>query len=244
MGFKNCTHEPCLYYKINSGENITLILRQVDDFLVANKDDAECNRIGELIQSKMTFPLNTLGLVRKFNGVDVEQTRNYNKVHCATYINKIVKHHGWENETTRTNPTPMRADNNYQREIQETKGPTDPKEQAALQKKMGFNYRQAIGELTYAYTICHVDISIAIITLSQHVQHPAEIHYDAVKDLFTYLHSTRDYGLVYWRPKPRMDLPYQPDPKTISPPSALAKFDNYWNPNQLTGCCDSTWASN
>lgn len=65
----------------------------------------------------MTFPLNTLGLVRKFNGVDIEQTRNYNKVHCALYIDKIVAHHGWQNEIMRRNPTPMRADNSYKREL-------------------------------------------------------------------------------------------------------------------------------
>ena len=69
MGFQNCTHEPCLYYKINQHENITLILRQVDNFLVAHKDEPECDQIGELIQSKITFPLNTLGHVQKFNGV-------------------------------------------------------------------------------------------------------------------------------------------------------------------------------
>ena len=83
----------------------------------------------------------------------------------------------------------MRADNKYQRELQEKKGSIDLKEQV--------NYRQAIGELIYLYTICRVDISIVIITLSQHVQQPAETHYNAAKHLFIYLNSTRDYGLVY-----------------------------------------------
>jgi hypothetical protein len=37
---------------------------------VANKDSTECDRIGELIQAQMTNPLNQLGTIRKFNGVD------------------------------------------------------------------------------------------------------------------------------------------------------------------------------
>lgn len=66
MVFQNCVHEPCLYYKFSSDDDdadITLILRQVDDFLVAHKDAAECDQIGDLIQSKMTFPLNTFGTI-------------------------------------------------------------------------------------------------------------------------------------------------------------------------------------
>ena len=243
MGFKNCIHEPCLYYKFDDNDDVTLILRQVDDFLVANKDAEECDKLGDLIQSKMTFPLNTLGLIRKFNGVDIEQTRNYNKVHCATYINKIVSHHEWQNKRMRRNSILMRADNKHQKEFQEAVGPSDPKEQKALQQKKEFNYRQAIGELIYGHTICRINISIAIITHSQFVQQPAEIHYDAVKHLFSYPNSTKHYGLIYWREEPRMNLPLHPDPKLISPPSALAKFDDFWDSRQLTGSCDSTWAS-
>ena len=54
------------------------------------------------------------------------------------------------------------------------------KEQKQLEKRMGFSYQQCIGELIYAFTICRIDISIAIITLSQDSLGPAEIHYDAV----------------------------------------------------------------
>jgi hypothetical protein len=73
--FQSTVHEPCLYYKRDKDDNLTLILRQVDDFQVANKDSKECDRIGELIQARMTNPLNQLGTIRKFNGVNVEQTR-------------------------------------------------------------------------------------------------------------------------------------------------------------------------
>ena len=77
--------------------------------------------------------------------------------------------------------TPFQADSQHQVEIQLAEGPKDPKEALKLQKKMGFNYQQAIGELIYAYTICHIDIAIAVITLSQFSHQPAAIHYDAVK---------------------------------------------------------------
>ena len=65
---------------------------------------------------------------------------------------------------------------------------------------MGFNYQQAIKELIYAYTICCIDIVVAVITLSQFSQQLAKIHYEAVKHIFAYLNAIKTYGLTYWRP--------------------------------------------
>jgi hypothetical protein len=243
LGFTSTVHEPCLYYKRDDDDNLTLILRQVDDFLVANKDSKECDRIGALIQEKMTNPLNQLGTIRKFNGVNVEQTRYYNHVHCETYIEKIVSHHGWEKLKTRSPPTPMKSDSKFQADIQMSRGPESIKEQKELERRMGFSYRQTIGELIYALTVCRVDISIAVITLSQHSHHPAQIHYEAVKQVFAYLNATKRDGLTYWRPTPRMDLPIAPDPTPISAPAQLHKFDEQWNALEITGSCDTTWAS-
>jgi hypothetical protein len=119
-------------------------LRQVDDFLVANKDSKECDRIGELIQAVMTNPLNQLGTIRKFNGVNLEQTKYYNHVHCQTYIKKIVSHHGWDKIKIRSPPTPMKSDSKYQVDIQTSRGPESLKEQKELECRMGFSYRQKI----------------------------------------------------------------------------------------------------
>jgi hypothetical protein len=40
-----------------------------------------------------------------------------------------------------------------------------------------------------------------------------------------------------------MDLPIAPDPTPISAPSQLYKFDYQWNALEITGSCDTTWAS-
>ena len=54
----------------------------------------------------------------KFNGVDIDQAQNYNHIHCASYIDKIIQHHNWQNLMTCTPPTPIQADNKYQADIQ------------------------------------------------------------------------------------------------------------------------------
>ena len=40
-----------------------------------------------------------------------------------------------------------------------------------------------------------------------------------------------------------MDLPIAPDPAPISAPSQLCKFDEQWNAVEITGSCNTTWAS-
>ena len=184
LGFKATVHEPCLYYKRDEDNNITLILRQVDNFLVTNKSSDECNKIGKQIQDCMINPLNNLGTIRKFNGVNIDQTRSFNHVHCETYIKKIVTHHKWQHEKIRTKPIPMKTDVDYQTRIQLEEGPDSLKEQQNLEKQMGFSYRQYIGELIYVLTICRINISIAVITLSQHSNNQAQIHYEAIKNIF------------------------------------------------------------
>ena len=58
------------------------------------------------------------------------------------------------------------------------------------------------------------------------------------------MNATKDYGLTYWRPKPREDLPNKPAPTPISPYHRLADYDPQTNAIQLRRSCDATWASN
>ena len=96
----------------------------------------------------MTNTLNQLGNVRKFNGINVLQTKHYNHLHCAKYIEKITAHHGWTFKKCHTKPIPMRYESKHQATIQLFTGPHDERARCKLQQKMGFNYRQAIGELS------------------------------------------------------------------------------------------------
>ena len=243
LGFQPTTHEPCLYYRHDEQDGLILILRQVDDFLIAAKNIETCQRIRHDIQQLMKNPLNDLGIIKRFNGIDTVQTKHYIKIHGATYITKIIEHHGWQNEKAANLPIPMRTDSAYQAQIQLEEGPTDPQAQKELEKQMGFNYRQAIGELIFAMTICRIDISIAVIILSQYSHNPAKIHYQALKAVFVYLNATKEDGIYYWRPAPRDDLPDIPLPNTISESTALQHYLNFQQSTDLKGATDATWAS-
>ena len=93
LNLKPTTHEPCLYSGLVHGEQV-LFKRQVDDFAVAVPNEATANIVFDMIDDRITFPLNRMGLITMFNGMDIQQTRDWIKMSCETYIDRVSqKHH-------------------------------------------------------------------------------------------------------------------------------------------------------
>jgi hypothetical protein len=191
----------------------------------------------------MTNELHDLGIIKRFNGLDILQAKDYLKISCELYIDKIVSHHGWENEKASNRPVPMRNDAAYQATLELATAPETEKEQRQLETAMGFSYRQAIGELIFALTICRPDIAVPVIKLAQYASRPAPEHYKAVKAVFVYLNATREDGLVYWRKTPRDDLPDVPHPRTVTPDDILRTYPDSHDGSTLHGATDATWGA-
>ena len=210
------THEKCLYSRRipESPDDLQMILRQVDDFSVSATEQSTCQGIIKVIGLHLKAPLNDLGIIRKFNGVNILQTRWFVKISCEDYILKILLHHQWQDLKASNIPLPMRSESKYQRELEQADRPATAHEQLQIQKQAGFSYRMTTGELIYALVVARLDISFAIIKLCQYNANPAAVHYQAIKHVFAFLNNTREDGLIYWRPQPRMDLP------DIIPPGA------------------------
>ncbi len=118
-----------------------MFLRQVDDFAISCEDEATCEEVINDINSEMTINIKKLGMISRFNGVDVHQMRHYIKLYNTTYIRKILQNHKWfENELpTAEFPKPMRSDAAYQRDL-EMATPQSQKDREALEKEYGFTY--------------------------------------------------------------------------------------------------------
>ena len=136
----------------------------------------------------MTIDVKELGIISRFNGVDVQQTRSYIKLSNAVYIDKILKNHPWllDEKPPGEFPIPMRTDSAYLHEI-EMAEPLSPQDPIKLEAELGFSYRQAIGELIYALVTCRPDISFSTIKLSQYSAALVAIHYNAVKGIYRYI---------------------------------------------------------
>jgi Reverse transcriptase (RNA-dependent DNA polymerase) len=93
LGFKSTTHERNLYHgKID--RNAVLICRMmVDDYAIACRDPTVADKIIAHISKAATTA--SLGVGSHFNGIDIVQSCDYIKLHCETYIDRMLQTHGW-----------------------------------------------------------------------------------------------------------------------------------------------------
>ena len=63
---------------------------------------------------------------------------------------------------------------------------------------MDFCFCDAIGEHVYAICTCCPNILAATIKLSQYSVNPTCIHYQAIHNVFYYLHNNLDNRIYYW----------------------------------------------
>ena len=161
IGFVSTTHEPCLYSGIFDGERV-LFLRQVDDFAIASSDECVANIILDKIDEFLTFPIKRLGLLKLFNGVDIDQTSEYIKISVASYLTKVMEKYldpdtGFMSQTDQyplaqqATPLPTRKrfiESFLSAEGARNKdGTPDMSYQRKMQKEMKISYRSAIGEI-------------------------------------------------------------------------------------------------
>ena len=83
-------HEPCLYSGTYNGEHV-LFLRQVDDFAISSRYTKTCYDLIADINRDMKTKIKELGILTRFNGTDILQSRNFVKISNKTYIEKISK---------------------------------------------------------------------------------------------------------------------------------------------------------
>lgn len=214
IGLRPTMHEPCLYSGQYQGQRINF-LRQVGDFSVAAKTKSLAKQLIAEINTHMQINLKTLDVIKRFNGIDIHQTRHYFKVTCEKYLYKMLKHHNWlqlEHPTPASPPIPSDAASIIA--LEQAELPTTEDQKANLLIKMGWNYRQVIGELIAVK--CRPDILYHVTKLSQYMDNPAEVHHLALFSICQYLSKTIYDGIYYWRPVPCDDLPDMP-PRQLHP---------------------------
>jgi hypothetical protein len=106
-------HEPCLYSGTVNGKQV-IFKRQVDDFAIAAPDEQTANILLDLIDDELSIPIKRQGYLDMYNGIDVMQTKDYIKISCKTFINKICDKYlnSWMRNFTSTKdrPTPLPTD--------------------------------------------------------------------------------------------------------------------------------------
>jgi hypothetical protein len=223
-------------------------MRQVDDFAVASPDERTASILLDRIDDKLMIPMKRQGFLDMYNGVDVLQTRDYIKISCTSYINRICDKylHSWMRNfiATEVRPTPLPTDPTWMKKFNAATGDPDPKVQAKLAKNMDISYRRGVGELIWAMTTCRPDIAFTSVKLSQANSCPHEHHYHGLKHALKYLFTTRDDGIYFWRMAPRMEFKEGPLPRINSNKQDLLLANRpEYEAKGLHAYTDSDWAT-
>lgn len=244
IGFKPTRHEPCLYRATING-HMVLFLRQVDDFAIAATAGNIVDTLLHKINDQLRMPMKNLGVITRFNGIDVDQTRHYVKLHCKTYLSTMLHKKEWLKQDTLpvAHPTPFHTDRTTLRHLQDSTPPTTELDKLKLQDKMGFSYRQLMGEIMYPMVKCRPDISPHTIFLSQYMDNPSEQQYRALREIAIYLSSTLTDGIHYWRKQPILSLPNTSLP-TCHHDNHILTTRGGTDSLNLIGYVDSDWAAN
>jgi hypothetical protein len=113
------------------------------------------------------------GAFSQYNGVDIHQTRDYIKLSCESYIDRVLQTHGW------ASPDHQQSDRHDQVPLSPSlittlgtkKGPAEnTPEYRDIAAAAGFGYRQVLGELIYAYVVGRLDIGYAVTFLARFSQ--------------------------------------------------------------------------
>ena len=69
---------------------------------ISCKNESTAKEIFELIGKKFQLPLEDsppidyFGPLEDFNGIDVNQHKEYIEISCPDYIDRVIRSHGWE----------------------------------------------------------------------------------------------------------------------------------------------------
>ena len=213
LGFTTTTHERNIYSGTIDGHEI-LVCRQVDDFAAGSSSKEGGQLFIDTIRKYVAAEFAGMGIETKqgvyqlFNGIDINQTKGYIKIGCESYIDRVLKTHGWDEPSKIEPHTIVPLYPSIVDGLMTVEGPPEKSPAAReLERKNGFSYRNLLGELIYAYVICRIDIGFAVCFLSRFSSRPHHDHFVALRNITKYLRATKDWGIIYRRPKPLTSLP-------------------------------------
>ena len=136
------------------------------------------------------FALTDLGPISWLLGFEVERNREERTIALSqrSYIESTIARFNLSD--AKPLAIPMDPNMSYSKD----QCPTTPEEAARMRN---VPYREAIGSLMYAAIGTRPDIAFAVSTLSQFLENPGEIHWEAVKRVFRYLLGTKNWRLTF-----------------------------------------------
>ena len=169
----------------------------IDDLLLQCQHKETAQEIYTLIglalqlENEDQSPFAYLGPYVDFNGVDIEQSNTLIMISCQSYIDQMLRAHGWNNQKKKLskNLSPL-LDACLKTVYKESGLDEGTVDAFKFELSQGFAYCTLLGEMMYEYVTCQPDIGYAITTMSKFFTKPSEYHYELLKGIAKYLQET------------------------------------------------------
>jgi len=184
LGFTATISDPCLYFKYNNNNKLSLVGLYVDDFRCASEDESELNKI--MLHFKEHYSIKEQP-ENWWLGIKVDHDREAGtlKISQEQYILNLLKDYSMSD--CKSVSTPAEPNSKL------VKTPDDEKDKEALK----FPYRQLVGALLWIARTCRPDIIYAVNKLGSHCNNPNTSHVIAAKRVLRYLKGTAKMGITF-----------------------------------------------
>uniref|UniRef100_A0A1Y1NHZ0 Retrovirus-related Pol polyprotein from transposon TNT 1-94 n=1 Tax=Photinus pyralis TaxID=7054 RepID=A0A1Y1NHZ0_PHOPY len=181
FNFQQCTADQCVYKGQVDGKRVLLILF-VDDGLIIGEDKLILNSIIEKLKQEFKI---VLGDLNYYVGLEIERDRKNKSlfIHQRHYIKEIIRRFNLEDAKSVSVPT---NSNNILKAVT-----PESKQNGKIP------YREAVGALMFAAIVSRPDIMYSVGMVSRYLNNYDTAHWNAVKQIITYLKGTQDYGILY-----------------------------------------------
>lgn len=189
-------HDPCLFTWVN-GSSFLALLVYVDDVLITGSSDHDITQVKRFLHEQ--FTIKDIGPAKSFLGVEIARSKAGIYINQRKYILDIIQQAGLTGSKPTATPFP--------------KGLKLNAEDGTLLSNPE-SYRRMVGQLLYL-GFTRPDITYAVQQLSQFVQHPTDLHWNAALHVLKYLKNCPSKGPLQTIPlllKPIVmltELPYQ-----------------------------------
>jgi transposase InsO family protein len=189
LGFKKSATDAAVFYR-HGGKGFAIIAAAVDDLTITATNEAILQEIKDDLNR--IFKMKDLGELHWLLNLKIERDKQSKSISFSqgAYIDKITKRFNLQDAKPYSTP----LDSNVK--LTKEQCPTTDREKHAMAKTP---YREAIGSLMWAAVATRPDIAFAVSLLSQFLENPGEIHWNAVKRVLRYLKGTKDYKLTLGR---------------------------------------------
>ena len=187
LGFVQCLHDQCVYYRFTKNGEYTIIIIYVDDGLICSNVSGVFIEIVNHL--KKQFDVRSLP-ANRFVGIDISRNREKRTLSLSqpTFARSILSRFGMND----CNPMsiPAKPDRRLTPEM-------SPKTEDDRNYMANVPYRECIGSLMYLMAMTRPDIALALNQAAAYVSNPGREHWDAVLQILCYIKKTIHYGLVY-----------------------------------------------